>query len=71
MPTVDCKYVTKTTEVSFALRIGGKKISLCVAFYKNKEKLDLGSSYINLYGMKESDIVKTGRKMVSLLHAEK
>ena len=46
-------------------------ISLCATFYKNKDKLDLGSSYIRLYGMKESDIVKMGRKMVSLLHAEK
>ena len=60
-----------TIDYSLVLRIAGRRLSLCATFYKNKEKLDLRSSYLRLFEMKESDIVKTGRKMVSLLHSEK
>ena len=60
-----------TIDYSLVLRIAKRRLSLCATFYKNKDKLDLDSSYLRLYEMKESDIVKTGRKMVSLLHSEK
>ena len=60
-----------TIDFSLVSRIAGRRLSLCATFYKNKEKLDLRSSYLRLFEMKESDIVKTGRKMVSLLHSEK
>ena len=53
----------------FSQRSGGKKISLCVTFYRSKSTLNLRNLW--LQGMEEGKLVRLGKKMVNLLHSKK